>query len=73
MLLHVMLPKISGHEICAGSRYDPALAPVKVLPMTARSFAIARRKDLIGRGHPGSRFLVKKSCPIRHSAKGSTG
>jgi DNA-binding response OmpR family regulator len=46
VLLDVMLPELSGYEICEGIRMDPKLAAVKVLMMTARGSAIERRKGL---------------------------
>jgi len=46
VLLDVMLPELSGYEICRGIRSDPALAAVKVLMMTARGSAMERRKGL---------------------------
>lgn len=46
VLLDVMLPEVSGYEICQGLRADPALAGVKVLMMTARGSAMERRKGL---------------------------
>ena len=46
VLLDVMLPEVSGYEICEGIRMDPALADVKVLMMTARGSAVERRKGL---------------------------
>jgi two-component system, OmpR family, phosphate regulon response regulator PhoB len=46
VLLDVMLPEVSGYEICEGIRTDPSLADVKVLMMTARGSAIERRKGL---------------------------
>jgi two-component system, OmpR family, phosphate regulon response regulator PhoB len=46
VLLNVMLPEVSGYEICEGIRTDPSLADVKVLMMTARGSAIERRKGL---------------------------
>jgi len=46
VLLDVMLPEVSGYEICEGIRMDPTLADVKVLMMTARGSAIERRKGL---------------------------
>lgn len=46
VLLDVMLPEVSGYEICQGIRLDPALSGVKVLMMTARGSAIERRKGL---------------------------
>jgi two-component system, OmpR family, phosphate regulon response regulator PhoB len=44
VLLDVMLPEVSGYEICQGMRLDPLLADVKILMMTARGSAIERRK-----------------------------
>ncbi|MBP9950818.1 MAG: response regulator [Cypionkella sp.] len=46
VLLDVMLPEVSGYEICQTMRMDPALADVKILMMTARGSAIERRKGL---------------------------
>ncbi|WP_431300930.1 response regulator transcription factor [Tabrizicola sp. BL-A-41-H6] len=46
VLLDVMLPEVSGYEICEGIRMDPALSDVKVLMMTARGSAIERRKGM---------------------------
>ena len=46
VLLDVMLPEVSGYDICSGIRTDPALARVKVLMMTARGSALERRKGI---------------------------
>ena len=46
VLLDVMLPGISGYEICQDVRMDPGLADVKILMMTARGSAMERRKGL---------------------------
>jgi two-component system, OmpR family, phosphate regulon response regulator PhoB len=46
VLLDVMLPEVSGFEICVGIRTDPALADVKVLMMTARGSAMERKRGL---------------------------
>lgn len=46
VLLDVMLPEISGYEICQDVRMDPALKDVKILMMTARGSAMERRKGL---------------------------
>ncbi len=46
VLLDVMLPEISGYEICQSMRLDPTLSDVKILMMTARGSAIERRKGL---------------------------
>jgi two-component system, OmpR family, phosphate regulon response regulator PhoB len=46
VLLDVMLPEVSGYEICKGIRMDPSLSQVKVLMMTARGSAVERTKGL---------------------------
>ncbi len=46
VLLDIMLPGVSGYEICQTIRLDPALAGVKILMMTARGSAMERRKGL---------------------------
>ncbi len=46
VLLDVMLPEMSGYEICQSVRLDPNLAGVKILMMTARGNQIERRKGL---------------------------
>lgn len=46
VLLDVMLPEVSGYEICQNVRLDPALNDVKILMMTARGSAMERRKGL---------------------------
>lgn len=46
VLLDVMLPDVSGYEICQGIRLDPALADVKVLMMTARGSVMERKRGL---------------------------
>src|SRR5690606_18181728 len=46
VLLDVMLPEVSGYEICEQVRMDPALNGVKILMMTARGSAVERRKGL---------------------------
>jgi two-component system phosphate regulon response regulator PhoB len=46
VLLDVMLPEMSGYEICQGMRMDPDLADIKILMMTARGSAIERQKGL---------------------------
>jgi two-component system, OmpR family, phosphate regulon response regulator PhoB len=46
VLLDVMLPEVSGYEICQQVRLDPALSAVKILMMTARGSAMERRKGL---------------------------
>jgi two-component system, OmpR family, phosphate regulon response regulator PhoB len=56
VLLDVMLPELSGYEICEHIRTDPALQEVKVLMMTARGSAAERRKGL-DRGAHG--FIAK--------------
>lgn len=46
ILLDVMLPEVSGYEICQKVRMDRALDDVKILMMTARGSAVERRKGL---------------------------
>jgi Response regulators consisting of a CheY-like receiver domain and a winged-helix DNA-binding domain len=44
LLLDVMLPGLSGYDICQKVRLDPALAHVKILMLTARGGEMERRK-----------------------------
>jgi two-component system phosphate regulon response regulator PhoB len=46
VLLDVMLPEVSGYEICQSVRLDPELRGVKILMMTARGNQMERRKGL---------------------------
>lgn len=46
VLLDVMLPEVSGYEICQNVRMEPDLASVRILMMTARGSAMERRKGL---------------------------
>jgi two-component system, OmpR family, phosphate regulon response regulator PhoB len=46
VLLDVMLPEVSGYDICESIRTDPALADVKVLMMTARGSAMERKRGM---------------------------
>lgn len=46
VLLDVMLPGMSGYEICQAIRMEPDLAGVKILMMTARGNTMERRKGL---------------------------
>ncbi len=46
VLLDVMLPEVSGYEICQSVRADPDCADVRILMMTARGSAMERRKGL---------------------------
>ncbi len=46
VLLDVMLPEVSGYEICQTVRMDPELVDVKILIMTARGTDVERRKGL---------------------------
>ncbi len=46
VLLDVMLPEVSGYEICQSIRLDPSLSDVKVLIMTAQGSAIGMKKGL---------------------------
>lgn len=46
VLLDVMLPDVSGYEICQSVRADPDCSGVRILMMTARGSAMERRKGL---------------------------
>jgi DNA-binding response OmpR family regulator len=46
VLLDVMLPEVSGYEICQGVRLDPTLANIKILMMTAQGSVIGMKKGL---------------------------
>lgn len=46
VLLDVMLPEISGYEICQDMRLDPALSEIKIVMMTARGSAAERKKGM---------------------------
>ena len=46
VLLDVMLPEVSGYEICQDVRLDPTLAEVKILMLTAQGSAVGRRNGL---------------------------
>lgn len=46
VLLDVMLPQVSGYEICQETRLDPTLSDVKILIMTARGSVMERRKSM---------------------------
>lgn len=46
VLLDVMLPGVSGYDICQGVRRDPGLRDVKILMMTARGSLVERRRGL---------------------------
>ena len=46
VLLDVMLPEVSGYEICQEVRADGALSDVRIVMMTARGSALERRKAL---------------------------
>lgn len=46
VLLDIMLPEVSGYDICTGIRSDPVLAATRVLMMTARGSAQEQRRAL---------------------------
>ena len=46
VLLDVMLPEISGHDICRDLKRDPSLSDVRVLMMTARGSVQDRRRAM---------------------------
>lgn len=56
ILLDVMLPQVSGYDICRSVRADPAMAGVRILMMTARG-SVAQRDRAMAAGADG--FLAK--------------
>jgi len=46
VMLDIILPELSGYDICLLVREDPALAGVKLLMMTARGSAMDRQRAL---------------------------
>ena len=46
VLLDVMLPEVSGYDICSSIRTDPVLVGTKVLMMTARGSAQERKRGI---------------------------
>lgn len=46
VLLDVMLPEVSGHDICRDLKRDPSLSDVRVLMMTARGSVQDRRRAM---------------------------
>jgi two-component system phosphate regulon response regulator PhoB len=56
VLLDVMLPEVSGYEICRTVRLDPTLGAVRILMMTARGSAAERAKGL---QHGADDFVLK--------------
>lgn len=46
ILLDIMLPQVSGYDICQSVRQDPELSGVKILMMTARGSAAQRDRAL---------------------------
>ena len=46
VVLDVMLPGVSGYDICREVRGDPALRGVKILMMTARGSSVERRRGV---------------------------
>ena len=46
VVLDIMLPGHTGHEICQSIRRDPSLASVRILIMTARGGKMERAKAL---------------------------
>jgi len=56
ILLDIMLPQVSGYDICQSVRADPDLAGVKILMMTARG-SVAQRDRALAAGADG--FFAK--------------
>lgn len=46
VLLDVMLPGVSGYDVCADVRGDPALAGTKILMMTAGGSGVERQRGM---------------------------
>lgn len=46
VLLDVLLPGCSGHEVCERIRQDPSLSEIRIVMMSARSGEMDRRKGL---------------------------
>jgi len=46
VLLDVMLPEVSGYDICRTVRRDPSLDAVRILMMTARGSANERQRGI---------------------------
>jgi DNA-binding response OmpR family regulator len=46
VLLDIMLPGLSGYEVCDRLRADPAMAGVRILMMTARGSAAEQRRAM---------------------------
>ena len=44
VLLDIMLPEVSGYDICRDIRTDPGLSSVRVLMMTARGSAVEQKR-----------------------------
>lgn len=56
VLLDIMLPEVSGYDICRDIRTDPGLSNVRILMMTARGSA-AEQKKVMALGADG--FISK--------------
>jgi DNA-binding response OmpR family regulator len=46
VILDVMMPKLNGFEVCEAVRADPALAPVRILMLTAKGREAEKKKGL---------------------------
>lgn len=56
VLLDIMLPGLTGYEVCDRLRADPAMAGVRILMMTARGSAAEQRRAL---EHGADGFIAK--------------
>ncbi len=56
ILLDIMLPEVSGYEICAQVRRNKDLDTLKILMMTARGSAVEQRNAL---AHGADGFVAK--------------
>jgi len=61
ILLDVMLPEIHGYEVCHRLKSDPSTATIKILFLSAKTFAADRRQ---ARDVGGDDFLSKPADTI---------
>ncbi|OYU17999.1 MAG: two-component system response regulator [Rhodobacteraceae bacterium PARR1] len=64
VLLDVMLPEVSGYEICQETKLDPTLSDVMIVIMTARGSVMERRKSMAfgANGFISKPFDPKELC-----------
>ncbi|WP_203902965.1 response regulator transcription factor [Virgisporangium aliadipatigenens] len=56
VILDVMMPGMSGFDVCREIREDPAVADLPVIMLTARDDGVAK---LLGRARGADRYLAK--------------